>query len=172
MLENVSKALQLDFSLNEYREDYEDNLCLHHYPVTQRAERNPAHKDFGILTLLVQEDTAGSNGLEVADLTSTDARTSEAIDESAQFVSVYPEANEITVLAGVSLQKLAGMAAIAPSVHRVVTTLSINNKHGACFPRYSIAYFVHPDAKAKLDIRGETARDYLRRRREVSQIPS
>jgi isopenicillin N synthase-like dioxygenase len=167
----VSRALQLDFSLNEYREDYEDNLCLHHYPVTQRVERNPAHKDFGILTLLVQENTASSNGLEVADLTSSNARTSESVHECARFVPVYPEADEITVLAGVSLQKLAGKAAIAPSVHRVMTALS-THEHVAGLPRYSIAYFVHPDAKSTLDIRGETAGDYLRRRRKMSHIPS
>jgi isopenicillin N synthase-like dioxygenase len=168
----VSRALQLDFSLNEYREDYEDNLCLHHYPVTQRVERNPAHKDFGILTLLVQEDAAGSTGLEVADLTSTNERTSEDVNKCARFVPVYPEADEITVLAGVSLQKLAGKAAIAPSVHRVMAALSTHNEHGVGLPRYSIAYFVHPDGKSTLGNRGETAGGYLRRRREMSHIPS
>lgn len=168
----MSKALQLDFSLNEYRQDHEDNICLHHYPSTRRVERNPAHKDFGILTLLIQENTPGSNGLEVADLTSTDARTSEGIDERAQFVPVYPEAGEIIVLAGISLQKLAGKGTIASSVHRVVTALSTDNKDGTCFPRYSIAYFVHPNAKSILDARGESAGDYLKRCRERSQIPS
>lgn len=168
----MSKALQLDFSLNDYREDYEDNICLHHYPVTQRAERNPAHKDFGILTLLIQENATSSNGLEVADLTSTNAQSSEGINESARFIPVCPEADEITVLAGISLQKLAGAAAVAPSVHRVVTTLSTHCEQGTWLPRYSIAYFVHPDVKSKLDTRGETAGDYLRRRKEISHIPS
>ena len=158
----------MDFSLNQHRAEYEDSFCLHHYPVTQRVERNPAHKDFGILTLLIQEHNESSNGLEIADLTSTDAKRSLDINDTARFLPVYPEPDDIIVFAGISLKKLARKVQFTPGVHRVVAPPDGMPQTS----RYSIAYFVHPDAGTKLDDKGETAEVYLKRRRELSHIPS
>lgn len=41
----------------------EDTLVLHYYPAIGGEERNPAHKDFGFLTLLIQDSIDSSNGL-------------------------------------------------------------------------------------------------------------
>ncbi|RJE26782.1 hypothetical protein PHISCL_00914 [Aspergillus sclerotialis] len=168
LLGSLSEVLQLDLSLNQHRGEYEDSLCLHHYPVTKRVERNPAHKDFGILTLLIQEHNESSNGLEIADLTSTDAKPSLDINDNARFVPVYPEADDIIVFVGISLKRLARKAQFTPGVHRVVAPPDSMPQTS----RYSIAYFVHPDARTKLDGKGETAGEYLRRRRELSHISS
>lgn len=75
------------------------------------------------------------------------------------------------MLVGISLKKLARKVQIAPGVHRVVADGEGGGKV-AEGPRYSIAYFVHPDVGTELDGRGETAGEYLQRRREISHIPS
>ncbi|RAK97561.1 uncharacterized protein BO80DRAFT_428040 [Aspergillus ibericus CBS 121593] len=125
LLESLSQALDLRFSLPHYHLSGDDTIALHHYPRVGGGERNPAHQDFGLLTLFIQEDAGGRSGLEIADLQSTDQKGSAAIGASARFVPVEPGENEITVFVGNMLPKLAKrhrcQGGLRSCVHRVAS---------------------------------------------------
>ncbi|PYI06519.1 Clavaminate synthase-like protein [Aspergillus sclerotiicarbonarius CBS 121057] len=156
LLESLSQALDLRFSLQHYHKSGDDTIALHHYPMVEGVERNPAHQDFGLLTLLIQEDAGTTSGLEIADLQSTDKKGSSSIGASARFVPVEPGENEITVFVGNMLPKLARTnqcdAVLRSCVHRVAS---------GDRERYSIACFVHADSMTILDEKGITARGHL-----------
>ncbi|KAF7155543.1 hypothetical protein CNMCM6106_004689 [Aspergillus hiratsukae] len=132
--------------------------------ITSRdRNRNPAHRDFGLLTLLIQEDTEGNNGLEVADLDSTAQRGS-AVGSSARFTPVEPGENEITVMLGNMLPKMAkgkGCEGVRACVHRVAAGEG---------ERYSIACFIHADGRTVLDNEGTTAGEHREQWVSRSQV--
>ncbi|RDH27084.1 hypothetical protein BDQ94DRAFT_154636 [Aspergillus welwitschiae] len=144
LLEGLSQTLRLEPSLNSLCTNGEVEIALHHYPnITAVPERNPEHRDWSLLTLLLHEDTGISNGLEVAEL------------PGRKFTPVDPGNGEITVLVGSMLRRLAKYYCwedIPSCVHRVSGTGE----------RYSIAYFLHINDSTRLAEDGTTAGDIRR----------
>ncbi|KAJ5167008.1 uncharacterized protein N7482_005789 [Penicillium canariense] len=101
--------------------DYE-SLGIHYYdPHTLGNERvysNPAHMDGGTLTLLIRGSDA-HDGLEFADLQSTDKLDSNGIGQEASFLRIPAHPDEVVVLAGTRLQRLFGKDKVRACVHRV-----------------------------------------------------
>ncbi|GBU09169.1 2-oxobutyrate oxidase [Gammaproteobacteria bacterium] len=105
-------------------------LKLIHYPSSDNSEDTQgvgAHKDNGILTLLLQ-DTVG--GLQV--------------ETSAGWIDVAPVADAFIINIGETLE-LATNGYLRANVHRVITP-----KHGQ--DRYSIAYFLSPDLTSTIPL--------------------
>lgn len=113
-----------------------DNLSL------DRDYFNPAHKDGGTLTILIRSSDA-CDGLEIADLRSTERLDSEGIGKEATFISVPAVAGEVIVLAGTRLQRLLGKSKVRACVHRVCRPRQDSEKH----QRLSLAIFCGPAMK-------------------------
>ena len=136
---------------------------LIHYPAvsaqllrSDEVTRNPAHSDFGTLTLLFQRDVGG---LEIADMSSTDKTTSAAVDKSGKFIHVDPEPGTVLVNIGYLLMRWTN-GRWKNTVHRVSEPpRSVSNKAaeeidnlGEIIPeRYSIAFFSFPDAATMVE---------------------
>ncbi|GLI72053.1 hypothetical protein PoHVEF18_000221 [Penicillium ochrochloron] len=71
------------------------------------SEYNPPHMDTGTLMILFRDDSA-EDGLEVADLRSTDKFGSNDVGQEAVFLRVPGNPDEVIVLAGTRLQRLLG----------------------------------------------------------------
>lgn len=99
--------------------DYE-SLGVHFYDSqklsSDRTHFNPAHKDSGTLTILISDE---SDGLEIADLQSTNKVDSEGISLEACFIPIPALPDEVIVLAGIRLQRLLGKGKARACVHRV-----------------------------------------------------
>ena len=98
------------------------DLSLIHYPVLStglfpsgEVTRNPAHADFGTLTLLFQDDVGG---LEIADMSSTSCEGSAAVERSGKFIRVDPIPGTVTVNVGYLLMKWSN-GRWKNTVHRV-----------------------------------------------------
>jgi Isopenicillin N synthase and related dioxygenases len=87
--------------------------------IVDGGDYNPPHMDGGTLTILIREDDDG-DGLEVADLESTEELGSDGVGREASFLRVPAAPNEVVVLAGTRLQRLLGRAKARACVHRVV----------------------------------------------------
>lgn len=107
-----------------------------------RDHFNPAHKDSGTLTILVRSSEA-CDGLEIADLRSTEKLDSEGVGREAKFIPVPAVAGEVIVLAGTRLQRLLGKAKVRACVHRVCRPTQGSDKH----QRFSLAIFCGPPMK-------------------------
>ncbi|KAJ5759937.1 hypothetical protein N7520_007093 [Penicillium odoratum] len=114
-----------------------DNLSL------EKAQFCPPHKDGGTLTILVRNSNAG-DGLEIADLRSTEKLDSEGIGREASFISIPAVENEVIVLAGTGSQRLLGKDKIRACVHRVSRPVQT----GAKQERLSLAIFCGPPIKS------------------------
>jgi isopenicillin N synthase-like dioxygenase len=79
----------------------------------------PPHMDGGTLAILIRENDDG-DGLEFADLESTEELGSDGVGREASFLRVPAAPNEVVVLAGTRLQRLVGRAKARACVHRVV----------------------------------------------------
>lgn len=101
--------------------DYE-SLGVHFYDSQKlgcdRTHSNPAHKDSGTLTILIRASDE-SDGLEIADLQSTNKVNSEGITLEACFIPIPAAPDEVIVLAGIRLQRLLGKGKARACVHRV-----------------------------------------------------
>ena len=160
LLECLSIALDLDLedSLSQYHTGSLFVSSLIHYPtisthLLQSGEvaRNPAHSDFGTLTLLFQRDVGG---LEIADMNSTDKTTSATVEKSGKFIHVDPVPGSVLVNTGYLLMRWTN-GRWRNTVHRISEPpRSVSNKTaqdidsaGEMIPeRYSIAFFGFPDA--------------------------
>lgn len=87
--------------------------------IVDGGDYNPPHMDGGTLTILIREDDDG-DGLEVADLESTEELGSDGVGREASFLRVPAAPNEVVVLAGTRLQHLLGRTKARACVHRVV----------------------------------------------------
>ncbi|CRL21688.1 unnamed protein product [Penicillium camemberti] len=74
---------------------------------SDRVHFSPAHVDSGILTILVRAAEA-HDGLEIADLGTTEKLDSEGIGLDASFIPVPAIPDEVIVFAGTRLQRLLG----------------------------------------------------------------
>ena len=79
----------------------------------------PPHKDGGTLAILIREDDP-DDGLEVADLESTEELSSDGVGREASFLRVPTTPDEVVVLAGTLLQRQLGRTRVRACVHRVV----------------------------------------------------
>jgi isopenicillin N synthase-like dioxygenase len=102
----------------------------------------PAHMDSGTLTILVRAPEA-HDGLEIADLGTTERLDSEGIGLNASFISVPAMADEVIVLVGTRLQRLLGKSKVRACVHRVCSPTQIDNRC-AIKERLSLAIFCGP----------------------------
>lgn len=98
--------------------------------------------DSGIIRILVRA-TEAHDGLEIADLRTTEILDSEGIGLDASFISVPAMPDEVIMLAGTRLQRLLGKGKVRACVHRVRGPTHIGN---ACVisERLSLAIFCGP----------------------------
>lgn len=87
--------------------------------IVEGGDYSPPHMDGGTLAILIREDDDG-DGLEVADLESTEELGSDGVGREASFLRVPAAPNEVVVLAGTRLQRLLGRTKARACVHRVV----------------------------------------------------
>jgi isopenicillin N synthase-like dioxygenase len=106
LLKYLSIALDLgpEKSLSRYHTGSLFVSNLVHYPAISaqllrsgEAARNPAHSDFGTLTLLFQRDVGG---FEIADISLTNKTTNAAVEKSGKFLHAAPCTETILVNAG------------------------------------------------------------------------
>lgn len=108
----LTGTLQLDqesFGINFYDPKQLGNKII---------EYNPPHMDTGTLVVLIRDDNA-HDGLEIADLRSTDKLGSKEVGQEATFVPVPANPDEVIVLVGTRLQRLLGRDKVRACVHRV-----------------------------------------------------
>jgi isopenicillin N synthase-like dioxygenase len=159
LLECLSLALGLDSEhcFEQYHKGTQYVSSLIHYPAIHRrllqsgdAVRCPAHSDFGTLTLLFQRDV---DGLEIADGSSTDKKTSAAVEKSGRFVPVKPEPGAVVVNIGYLLMRWSN-GRWKNTVHRVTEprmTELMDDEAETVPERYSIAFFANPDAPTTVE---------------------
>ncbi|KAF3016010.1 hypothetical protein E8E15_004002 [Penicillium rubens] len=94
---------------------------------SDRVFFSPAHMDSSIVTILIRA-TEERDGLEIADLSTTDKLGSESIGLTASFVSVPAMPDEVIVLAGTRLQRLLGKSKVRACVHRVRSPTQTSNR--------------------------------------------
>jgi len=153
LLQCVSIALGLPpESLGKYHTGSTFVSSLIHYPAipiprirSGKVVRNPAHSDFGTLTLLFQRDVGG---LEIADMSSTDKTSSAAVEKSGKFLHVEPNPKDILVNVGYLLMRWTN-GKWKNTVHRVSEPPAHQEVGDSkMIPRrYSIAFFSFPDTE-------------------------
>ncbi|KAJ5471845.1 hypothetical protein N7539_008788 [Penicillium diatomitis] len=108
-----------------------------------------SHKDSGTLTILFRSHDK-DDGLEIADLKTTEKRGSEGVGSEASFIPVPTPGNDMTevvVFAGIKLQNLFGRDRVRACVHRVRGP-SPDSRTKSCVRRLSIAMFCAPSTPA------------------------
>ncbi|CAG8899778.1 unnamed protein product [Penicillium egyptiacum] len=110
-----------------------------------RVYFSPAHMDSSIFTILIRA-TEACDGLEIADLSTTEKLGSEGIGLDASFISVPAVPDEVIVMAGTRLQRLLGKGKVRACVHRVRSPMKTGNM---CIAneRLSLAIFCGPPFK-------------------------
>lgn len=182
LLQCLSLALNLSpkDSLGQYHDSSLFDLSFIHYPTVSLPSggltRNPAHSDFGTLTLLFQDEVGG---LEVADTSSTNSEISARVERSGSFVHVDPKPGTILVNVGYLLMRWSN-GHWKNTIHRVSEPPHWKDQGSAdAIPeRYSIAYFSAPDPATVVEAlpcccgdqapkrwKSVNAGDYLRRKR-------
>ncbi|CAG7996312.1 unnamed protein product [Penicillium nalgiovense] len=106
---------------------------------------NPAHMDSSIVTILIRA-TEARDGLEIADLETTDKLDSEGIGLTASFIPVPAMPDEVIVLAGTRLQRLLGKNKVRACVHRVRSPTQTRNRF-MVNERLSLAIFCESSMK-------------------------
>lgn len=102
--------------------DYESVGIQYYNPqrmITGDGDYSPPHMDGGTLTILIREDDEG-DGLEVADLESTEELGSDGVGREADFLRVPTAPDEVVVMVGTRLQRIMGRTKARACVHRVV----------------------------------------------------
>ncbi|KAJ6126087.1 hypothetical protein N7471_010580 [Penicillium samsonianum] len=83
---------------------HDPTIGVHHYDSrqlrTDDEHYNPPHVDSGWLTVLLREPTGCCDGLEIADLESTESTESKEVGENATFCPVSTMPGEAVVIAG------------------------------------------------------------------------
>ena len=131
-----------------------------------KIARNPAHSDFGTLTLLFQDDIGG---LEIADLGSANTEKSAEFEATGSFSPVKPVPGTIIVNVGYLLMRWSNKR-WKNTIHRVVgpssrpmreeptdsdnpstTGSEFGFLEGTTPQRHSIPFFVNPDPKTIIE---------------------
>jgi isopenicillin N synthase-like dioxygenase len=163
LLACLSMALGLGSteSLGQHHTGSMITSSLLHYPTVPLEQiragdvvRNPAHSDFGTISLLFQNDIGG---LQVADMSSTNKTSSNAVNESAKFLDVKPNPELILVNLGYLLMRWTN-GWWKNTVHRVSEPPSADGrevneglKEEMASERYSIAFFSFVDVKTNIE---------------------
>lgn len=164
LLQSLSLALNLSFkdSFGQYHARSLFDLSLIHYPTVSLPSggltRNPAHSDFGTLTLLFQDSVGG---LEIADTSARSSEGSAKIEKGERFIPVDPRPGTVVVDVGYLFMRWSN-GRWKNTVHRVSEpprwkeqglqgpncndTADGNSVSMEAVPeRYSVAYFSAPD---------------------------
>lgn len=136
-------------SLGKHHASSSFKLSLIHYPAISAnlhqsglLFRNPAHADFGTITLLFQDDVGG---FEIADMSSTTEVKSAALEKLGNFIHVDPEPGAILVNVGYLLMRWTN-SRWRNTVHRVSEPPNRAKQNEGMIPeRFSIAFFGTPD---------------------------
>jgi len=159
LFECLSLALNLSshHGLNGYHARSLFSFSLLHYPAISaqllqagNVARNPAHSDLGTLTLLFQDNCGG---LEIADMSSTNAATSAGVERSGRFRHVNPKPGTIVINVGYLLMRWSN-GRWKNTIHRVSEPPHRASEGGMdkMIPeRYSIAFFSDPDPTAVVE---------------------
>lgn len=75
--------------------------------------------DSGTLTILIRDPSDGVEGLEIANIDTTEKADSKGIDLEASFMPVPAAPDEVLVLAGTKLQRLLRKDRVRACVHKV-----------------------------------------------------
>ena len=151
LLECLSLALSLppQDSFGLYHAGSLFDLDLIHYPplpaevlASDGVARNPAHSDFGSLTLLFQDKVGG---LEIADPSSTTSSLSADVEREGSFMHIEPEPGTVVVNVGYLLMRWSNCR-WRNTVHRVSRPPSCLKEKDEIPERYSIACFGTPDS--------------------------
>ncbi|KAF3399783.1 hypothetical protein F1880_008377 [Penicillium rolfsii] len=113
------------------------------------AHFSPPHMDSGTLTILFRSHDK-NDGLEIADLETTEKQDSKGIGSEASFLPVPTlgdEMTEVAVFAGTRLQRLLGRDRVRACVHRVRGPGSDSHTRFGV-QRLSIAMFCAPSVQA------------------------
>lgn len=113
------------------------------------AHFSPPHMDSGTLTILFRSHDE-NDGLEIADLETTEKRDSKGVGSEASFIPVPTpgdEMTEVVVFAGTRLQRLLGRDRVRACVHRVRGPGPNGHKRFGV-QRLSIAMFCAPSVPA------------------------
>lgn len=109
------------------------------------AHFSPPHIDSGTLTILFRSHDE-NDGLEIADLETTEKQNSEGVGSEASFIhvpTVGDGAPEVVVFAGARLQRLLGRDQVQACVHRVRGP-GPESRNDFGVQRWSIAMFCAP----------------------------
>ena len=113
------------------------------------AHFSPPHMDSGTLTILFRSHDE-NDGLEIADLETTEKHDSKGVGSEASFIPVPTpgdEMTEVVVFAGTRLQRLLGRDRVRACVHRVRGPGPEGHKRFGV-QRLSIAMFCAPSVPA------------------------
>ncbi|KAF9249443.1 hypothetical protein DTO013E5_2739 [Penicillium roqueforti] len=149
LLKTISQALDSDTSLTGTTLLDSATIGIHYYDSRSlpdfSAHFSPPHMDSGTLTILFRSHNE-NDGLEIADLETTEKQDSEGVGSEASFMHVPTfgdDAPEVVVFAGTRLQRLLGRDRVRACVHRVRGPgPEAHNNSGV--QRLSIAMFCAP----------------------------
>ncbi|KAL4912734.1 hypothetical protein BDW62DRAFT_216060 [Aspergillus aurantiobrunneus] len=146
LLKTISQILDSDTPLMgtallecaTLRVHYYDSQNLH-----AGTHFSPAHKDSGTLTILLRSHNE-NDGLEIADLRTSEEHDSDGIGSEASFVPVPTarDVREVIIFAGSRLQRLLGRDRVRARVHRV--RIPGPGSYTCGVQRLSIAMFCAP----------------------------
>ncbi|PVH90946.1 Clavaminate synthase-like protein [Periconia macrospinosa] len=153
---SISLNLRPEESLGQHHTGSMFVSSLIHYPAVPaqlirsgKVVRNPAHSDFGTLTLLFQRNVGG---LEIADMSSTDKSSSTGVEKSGKFIYVGPKPGSILVNVGYLLMRWTNgrwkntVHRVSEPPHPVSNKVAQETGDQEIIPeRYSIAFFSFPD---------------------------
>lgn len=111
--------------------------------IPESGDYNPPHMDAGTLTILVRDD-GDQDGLEIADLESTEELGSRGIGLHGSFLRAPAAPNEVVVFAGTRLQRIFGRNKVRACVHRVCGPIQTTQLDAQ--ERLSVAIFCAPPA--------------------------
>lgn len=125
VLKTISQALDSNTSLTGTELLDSATMGVHYYDSRSlpnfSADFSPPHMDSGTLTILFRSHNE-NDGLQIADLETTEKQDSEGVGSEASFLHVPTIADgapEVVVFAGTRLQRLLGSGRVRACVHRV-----------------------------------------------------
>ncbi|KAL4889254.1 hypothetical protein BDV59DRAFT_195803 [Aspergillus ambiguus] len=153
LLKTMSQALNVNVPLTGTTLLDSTTIGVHYYDSRNLSDCNayfsPPHMDSGTLTILFRSYDK-NDGLEIADLETTEKQDSEGVGSEASFIPVPTpgdDMTEVVVFAGTRLQRLLGRDRVRACVHRVRGPgLEGHKKFGV--QRFSTAMFCAPSVPA------------------------
>ncbi|OJZ80458.1 hypothetical protein ASPFODRAFT_707808 [Aspergillus luchuensis CBS 106.47] len=149
LLKTMSQALDADVQLAGTTLLDSATVGVHYYDSKSLPDHSayfsPPHMDSGTLTVLFRSHDE-TDGLEIADLETTEKQDSEGVGSEASFIPVPTLGDgmpEVVVFAGTRLQRLFGRHRVRACVHRVRGP-GVGRHSSSGVRRLSIAMFCAP----------------------------